>query len=266
MLGLKKKVKTKEEIKKEYREFIAQSVETGDFFKDSFEWYSFNYLKPICDRSWLLLVIILNSIILYVVMLMIEDSFPLVRKVPIVINEKDSASLLPAIYPLKESDAGNNLEESVVKYLLIKYLKDREEYNFEIMTTKSLGQKFDVIKNNSSPSEFRKFKASLSLDNPQSPIRYFGKNIIKTIKINSFKFEQEEANDFMSKARKFVTVHLPSKADIDYQLTTDYGDKKIINHYLAKIEFRFPRIDSENLNKNLNFAVSNYNLFIVNKK
>ena len=39
MLGLKKKVKTKEEIKKEYREFIAQSVETEDFFKDSFEWY-----------------------------------------------------------------------------------------------------------------------------------------------------------------------------------------------------------------------------------
>ncbi len=169
MLALNKKVKTKDDIKKEYREFIAQSVETGSFFKDSFEWYSFYYLKSVCDRSWLMAVIFINAIILYVLFLMAEDSFPLVRKVPIVINEKDSANLLPVISSLKESTSDNNLEEPIIKFLLIKYLKDREEYDFEKMTTKDLGKKFDIIKNNSSATEFRKFRSSLDLDNPKAP-------------------------------------------------------------------------------------------------
>ncbi|MDA9231488.1 type IV secretion system protein [Rickettsiales bacterium] len=266
MLGLKKKAKTKKDIKKEYRDFIAQSVEDGSFFKDSFEWYSFYYLKSVCDRSWLVIIISINAVILYILLLMAEDSFPLVRKVPIVINEKDSVNLIPIISSLKESTSDTNLEEPIIKLLLIKYLKEREEYDFEKMTTKDLGKKFDIIKNNSSAAEFRKFRLSLDLDNPKSPIKYFGQDINKEVKMISFSFNKKKNDDFISKARKFMTVEVPKSADIRYQLITDYGDKKTVDNYLARIEFKFPYINQENINKDLNFIVTSYDLFTINKK
>ncbi len=262
MFGRKKK----RDPKKEYRDFIRYSVESGDFYKDAFEWYIFRYISPVCDRTWLFFTTIASVVITYILAIMVINSFPIKEKIPIIVQAKDTVLYYPIITPLRDSKDLKTVEESVIKYLLINYIKEREEYNFAKITTNDLNQRFNIIKNNSTPGEFRRFKSFVSLNNKNSPIKDFGKNVARKVAIESFSFKREINEDFISKAKNFVYTELPSQANISFRLTELKGDKQTVRNYLARISFKFLRIDNQNLDDHITFKVSDYKLFINKKK
>lgn len=251
----------------EYQEFIRQSVESGNFFRDSFDWYIFRYVGPLCDRTWLFFTTIVCAAIVYTLSVIIINSLPIVQKVPVVIKAKDPTLYYPTITPLRDSEDLKTIEEAVIKYLALRYLKEREEYDFTHFTTAELNKKFNIIKNNSTPTEFNRFKSFISLSNQNSPIRYFGKNVVRQVEITSFDFVREVNENFISKAKNFVYIELPSQAEIGYTLTTIVGgEKKSVQKYVAKIVFRFSTIDNKNINSDISFKVSDYNLFVNNRQ
>jgi len=244
----------------EYREFIQQSVSDGSFFKDSFDWYVFRYVGPICDRTWLFFITIASSIIAYALIVMIMNAFPIVQKTPITIKAKDTVLYYPKITALRDSKDLRTIEEAVVKHLLINYLKEREEFDFSKLNTNALNRKFNIIKNNSTASEFRRFQSMMSLNNNSSPIRNFGKNVTRKVAIQSFSFKRKVNEDFIDKAKEFVYTQIPSSVDIAYKVQIAGAGKVIQRNYIARISFRFSRIDNRNLNQKIDFKVSDYKI------
>ena len=59
------------------REIIKKSVADGSFFNDAFGWYIFRYVSPLCDRTWLFFATIISAIIVYSLIVMIINSFPI---------------------------------------------------------------------------------------------------------------------------------------------------------------------------------------------
>ena len=248
----------------EYNQFIKQSVKDGYYFKDAMEWYIFRYVNPICERTMLFFIAVLCLLISYVLVSIIFNSLPLVEHVPVVIKAKDTSRYIPVIKSLRNSEDIRTIDEAVVRYLLIEYLKNRESFDFRKADIEVLNKKFAAIRNNSSITEYRAFQAFMSKDNPSSPIMNWGKNITRSVKITSFAFKRIELNNFVDRAKDFMSIEVPSEVEIRYNaVNSDNGtidDKQI---YLAKIKFNFPGIDAKNLKKNLEFTVVEYKNFLV---
>lgn len=271
-----------EEIKKEnneqadeYFEFIKDSVREGSYFKDALDWYFFRYVTPICDRTLLIFGAIVAAVVLYFLVGMVKSAFPLVEYDPIFIRAEDQSRYLPTLVELKPKktkpnyDAGvATLDEAVAKYLLSNYIKDREGFDFSKAEIEDVNKKFNRIRNLSVANEYKNFQLIMSKDNPNSPIHQFGKNVKKTIKIESVRFIKKEAKDFVGKAHDFLSNKIPTEAEIKFIATTETftdeeGKKDERERYLAKINFDFAGVNKDNTKEPLQFTVNSYQLFRV---
>jgi type IV secretory pathway component VirB8 len=269
----------------EYFAFVKEEVNEGRFFKDAIDWYLFRYVSPICDRTILIIGGILSIIICYVIFGIIEISFPLVVRDPIIIKAKDQSKYLPNLIQLKPKSGKpnydpnlRNIDEAIVKYLISIYINDRESYNFSKASIEDVNTKINRIKNISSVVEFKNFQNFFSEENPLSPIQNFGKNIKKNIEIIDFKFirKKEDNNNFL-KLKNFFNIELPTEAQVKFDAiitaNDEYGDVKTkTEKYLVKVKFNFlpvhkPKIvDEKNKNKEdnkLKFMIESYKLFRV---
>lgn len=248
----------------EYNQFIKQSVKDGSYFKDAVEWYVFRYVNPICERTMLFFIAILCLLISYVLINIIFNSLPLVEHVPVVIKAKDTSKYIPVIKSLRNSEDIRTVDEAVVKYLLIQYLKNREEFDFTKADIEVLNKKFAAIRNNSSISEYRAFQAFMDKDNPSSPIKNWGKNITRLIQVSAFSFKRIELNNFVDRAKDFMSIEIPEEVEIRYNVINfDNGTSDNNQKYVAKIKFKFSGIDAKNPKKDLEFTVVEYKNFLV---
>ena len=260
---------------KEYFEFIKDSVRDKSYFKDALDWYLFRYVSPICDRTILLFGTIVSAVVLYLLIQLISGAFPLVVKKPIFIKSYDQTQYFPSLVDLKPKKGKEGydpevktVDEAYAKYLLSYYVKDREGYDFSKAEVEEVNKKFNHMRNLSSASEYRNFQVIMSKDNPTSPIRNFGINVVKTITIDSVKFIRVEGTDLASKARLYLTNNIPTKAEIRFTAitkTTD-DDQNVTTEkerYLAKIDFTFGGIKKDSQNEPLDFAVNTYSLYKI---
>jgi len=254
-----------QENTEEYRKFIKQSVESGSFFADSFNWYMLRYVSPLCDRTWLFFITVVSVIISYVLVIVIIHSLPIVEKIPIIIKGKDDPATYPKISSLKDSEDLRTIEEAVGKKLLTNYVEERENYDFSTMTVNDLNDKLRKIKNNSTPEEYERFTAFVGSENPNSPIQDFGSDTIRKVTVRYVTFKRDLNKDFVSKAKTLVYQQVPTQADIGYQLKTTIDGKEDVKNYVARINFKLSTIENNNLKKDITFKVSNYELFIDNK-
>jgi type IV secretory pathway component VirB8 len=252
-----------EQDPQEYNNFVKQSVKDGSYFKDAMDWYIFRYVNPICERTMLFFIALLCLLISYILIIIIYNSLPLVQHVPIIIKAKDVSRYTPIIKSLRDSEDIRTVDEAVVKYLLIKYLKDREEFDFRKADIEVLNKKFAAIRNNSSVDQYREFQAFMNKDNPTSPIRNWGKNITRLVKINSFSFKRIELSNFVDRAKDFMSVEVPGEVEIRYNVINFDNGTEDKQTYLARIKFKFLGIDTENPKKNLELTVVEYKNFLV---
>lgn len=272
-----------EEIKKEnneeateYFEFIKTSVKDGSYFKDALDWYFFRYVTPICDRTLLIFGAIIAAFVLFFLIQMVRSAFPLVEAVPIFIEAQDQTVSFPSLARLKPKKNENGydpgvttVDEAVAKYLISTYVKDREGYDFSSAEVEDVNRKFTRIRNASSSEEYRNFQLIMSKDNPNSPINQFGQSVVKTIEIKSVKFVKKEATDFASKAREFLSVKIPTEAEVRFVAITktrnleDGTSKEERENYASKIRFVFEGVGDAEKKSMLKFTINNYQLFKV---
>ncbi len=270
----------------EYFDFVKTSVKDGSYFKDGVNWYFFRYVNPFCERTVLSFASIVACIICYCLFVMIQGAFPLVQKDPIIIRSIDESRYFPNLIPLKPHSTGPGFEEydpkivtvdeAIAKYLVSVYVTNREAYDFSKAEVEDVNNKFNRIRNTSVDKEYREFQLYMSKDNPDSPILNFGRNVVKTIDITSVKFVKKDAKDFASKAKDFISVQIPTDAEVRFIATTSSVDdegtiKTQSQNYLAKINFSFSgaikvskrdRVREQG-KKPLDFIVKNYKLYKV---
>ncbi len=259
----------KEELA-EYYQFVKNSVDDGSYFKDAMDWYMSKYVSPMVDRVLMIAVAIVASVSLYFLYQIISTAFPLVEKVPIVIRDYDTSLYRPIISRIKDEKDKNikTVDESVAKYLLVNYIKERESYDFREAKADQVKEKFTKIKNNSSFAEYKNFQLFMSRDNYDSPINNFGKNIYQTVNIKSFDFNRTESMSRYEKLKWLFVKKIPSKAEVMFETVTYKVDKdgnKFVEteNFLAKIKFAFGGLNREAKSGILSFVVDEYKLFRV---
>jgi type IV secretory pathway component VirB8 len=263
------------EESKEYFQFIKGAVRDRVYFNDALNWYLFRYVAPICDRTLLIFGAIIAAVVLYFLIILVSGAFPLVVKDPIFIRAGDQTKSFPSLVSLKPKKGKigydseiRTVDEAYAKYLLSAYVKDREGYDFSEAEIEDVNKKFNHIRNLSSASEYRNFQALMSKDNPNSPIRNFGLNIVKTIEIDSVRFLRNDPVDFATKARQYLSNKIPTQVEIRFTASiknTNSGEKTSIEkeRYLAKINFTFDGVNKDVTNGVIPFAVNTYALYRV---
>lgn len=161
-----------------------------------------------------------------------------------------------------------NFDDSILKFLLINYVKNREEFDFSKSNIEDVNKKFNRIKSNSNLREYKNFQAIMSKENKNSPIQFFGRNVKKTIALESIKFNRPKPKNFAQKILFFIANSIPLEADIRFLSTTrtvdEFGFEKITSEiFLAKIKYDYQPIFKKDNQTKINFSVNKYVLYKV---
>ena len=258
-------------------EEINQSIKDKTFYKDGIDWYFFNYLSPICDRFMLIISGAISIIVFYIVLKMIESTYPLVEEFPIFYKSYDQSLYTPKLVRLKRDNISNSdiaqdasVDESVLKYLIKNYVKEREGFNFKDAKISTVNKKILTIKNSSSSTVYKQFQQAIDKNNPTSPLNFFGQNVERKIIIKSVEFKRIVPKNFAQKAKEFIVATIPTKANVNFSATTfkiniNSGEKTTYSEdYIVKMDFLFPGIKKDHEGA-LNFEVTNYQLFRIKK-
>lgn len=265
-------IKDGEEEAIEYINDVKLSVKDGSYFKDALDWYFFRYISPICDRTYLVFGSILIGTALFYLVQMYLAAFPLITKLPIAIYAPEDAQNVSIIKPAKTTISRNDAEKEmsaddiVARYLLKKYVENRESYDFSRGNIMDLNDKFDQIKNNSSASEYKNFQLFMSKENTRSPVHFFGKRQTRSVEIEAINIVRKTADRAFERARDFLFAKPPNEAEVRFIAITKSDDGLISNEnrerYFAKIKFDFPGAKNEE-NSQVKFTVTSYKLFKI---
>jgi len=266
-----------QEVEAEYNKFIQENIQNNKYFEDAKDWYFFRYVSPICDRTYLFIAIAILFSLMFVIYKINLAIFPLRIVQPIYIQAKNDIGPydvnLVKLKPKKgEANYDRNVEnfdDSIIKFLLVKYIKDREEFDFRKGDVTDLNLKYSLIKNNSSFLEYKNFQKIMSKENRSGPIQYFGKNYFKTVVINNIRFYRKEPANIAQKLLYFIISPIPYQADIRFQgilhYIDDYGNNiSTIENFMAKINYEYQAIYKNDFQPNLNFMVNKYTLYKIN--
>ncbi len=259
---------------KEYFEFIKDSVADKSYFKDGLNWYFFRYLKPVCDRTILIFGSIISVVVLYFLIEMIQNSFPLVEEKPIIVTAIDETRFYPKLISLKKRDNSynvdyKNVDQVLAKYLIEYYVKERESFDFSDGELNKVNRKYDRVKNMSSLDEYRIFQKIMSKDNPSSPINFFGQDVTRSVEIDSFNyiFEDETNQGIAIRAKNFLISKVPQSAQVYFTATTKTKISEVNSEieserFMVKIDFYFDGVNSENEGE-IDFAIKSYELYKI---
>jgi type IV secretion system protein VirB8 len=247
--------------KEGYFKFINATVEDGSYFKDARDWYIFRYIYPVCERTLLFFIASIAGLVTYILAITIINAFPITQESPVVIHSKDQSVYFPVIKPLKDSIELTTIDEAVIKYLSTKYLQKREAYNFRKFDIRSLNDRLNYIKNNSSSQEYINFQTFLNKSNPRSPILYFGKDFQRSVNIDMVSFPRRNTDDLIKKAKDMLSSQIPKMIDIRYTITNKINSKtSSTEKYLTRLSFTFSGVQQESQSK-LNFNVTSYKTY-----
>jgi type IV secretory pathway component VirB8 len=254
---------------KENFDAIRDSVESGEYFKDGVNWYFFRYVNPFCERTIFFISFTCIALMFYMLFNLIEASYPLVKKVPIVVKAVDESLYFPYLIKLKSQNNTNikSVDEAVLSYLLKKYVMNRENHNYSDAEIEPINLKFNQIRNTSSSAEYINFQNFMSKNNPSSPIYDFGKDAYRKVHIDSVNFIENSPKTFSDKAKSFLIDAIPTDAEIRYTLRYKHDNgEQTDQKYLVKINFTFSgihRIENNDTDPTLPFRVNSYKTYII---
>ena len=263
------------EVKAKYNEFIKENITTGQYFKDGRDWYIFRYVNPICDRTTLIIGMTILLFTIYSVKNILDSIFPLVISQPIFVSPKDPTIYQTKIVKLKprKGEAGfdpeiQTVDESIIKYLISIYVKDRESFDFRSGETEIVNKKFNRIKTNSTFREYKNFQSIMSKENKESPMHNFGKNVVKKVFFESITFKRKEGKNAFEKALFFIANSVPLEASVRFstevKTTDDLGQiEKKYQKYLAKIKYDYTPVYKNDKQPSVAFTINQYVLYKV---
>lgn len=156
---------------------VQEYIKSGEYFSDARKWYSSKYVVPLSSRSLLLLACIMFATLLTIICINIDILLPVNEKINYLI--KSGAEKQATITNTKQS-ALRDPYSSVANIMLENYVKQREEYNYDL-----LKQQFVFIKNSSTSIIYMQFANFMNIDNPLSPVIRYQKLFRRSINITS---------------------------------------------------------------------------------
>ncbi|HJD59067.1 MAG TPA: virB8 family protein [Rickettsia endosymbiont of Omalisus fontisbellaquei] len=156
---------------------IQEYIKSGEYFIDARKWYNFKYILPLSHRSLLLLICTIFTLLFTLICINIDILLPINEKVSYLI--KDDAEKQATVTNTKHSSLSNPYI-SVANIMLQNYVKQREEYNYDI-----LKEQFTFIKNASTSIVYMQFANFMNIDNSLSPVIRYQKLYRRSINVLS---------------------------------------------------------------------------------
>lgn len=210
---------------------ISEKIRDGSYYEEAKQWYFRKYLSPITDRSYVLVIACLIGIAFLISAYntwQLKKSMDAKRDYPFIVNAENSTDDFSHIKSL--GDDSETAQQAIAKYLVIDYIRTREEY-----TKDMLGEKYKrilkKIKRTSTASVLSEYKNYMNDLNPYSPLIRYSDHSERKIEIKSFSFLD---NDITS-----------GKADVifDAIVINDNG-KTETSQWEATVHFRLPNVEN----------------------
>jgi type IV secretory pathway component VirB8 len=227
---------------------IAKKIKDGSYYNDAIDWYARRYLYPITERTALIFFASVMCFALLISSLNIKSLITENEILPFPIYVDNTTDYFSIISPLAKNF--DSTQEAVARYLVIDYLKSREEYSYESMQGDKLKYRLKKMKSSSSKQVLDEYKNYINPLNPYSPVVRYADHTNRQITIQSFDFigqdtttgkakiifeavEQNEKDGSATKSLWEATVHfrLP---DIETIARTGAPLRFLVKYYMAK--------------------------------
>lgn len=153
---------------------IQEYIKSGEYFIAARKWYRAKYLSPLLQRSIIFLWTSIFGVLFIGVAVNMQSLFPLINPVRYSLNVRDayqsSATIIRADY------VERNPLASIADIMVRGYVMQREKYDYN-----TLVQQFTFIKNSSNRLVYRKFYNSMNIDNLDSLILRYQKEIRRSV-------------------------------------------------------------------------------------
>ncbi len=215
---------------------LKQLIESGEYFEEAKRWYKTSYIHPFSQRSFLLIISVISLVVFLSILVNIYNLFPMKREVQYIINSADLTDKAVKIYKATYDD--RDVQLSITNVLVNKYIIAREKYNYQ-----DLKKQFTYVKNNSTRVIFQRFLSFMNIDNAESLILKYQKNINREVTIVSSSYPDQN--------NAIVNIHTIAK-DVTGK---KYEDKL----WQIKLQFDIDKVDIDVASgKKFNFTVTNY--------
>lgn len=238
---------------KQDRSKIAEMVKSGEYFKQSFEFYSVKYLYQLTIRTQFLILFALLGFATFTSFETFRQDYK-TSSLAFAIYAVDQVKYFPILKPLAFKK--EPIETSVARYMLERYVKLREYYNPADFTEGNSEAYQNRIYALSSRQMIENYQDLINPEvNSNSPILKYKNRFIREVTIKSINLKEEQGS--ADQAEIIYEVALFNKA------TKQFEPKE---EYKAEIKYIINNIDRVyNKQEKLYFAVTDYNTYKLSK-
>lgn len=201
---------------------IRKSIDNGEYFSQTKEWYFQKYLMPAAQRTGILILVSLILIALYVMLDLARISYS-DKQYPFSIYSVDQTRYFPVLNSIGQDN--ENINISVARYFASYYVSKRESYNYEDFLPENLDITLNSVSTLSSRRIFHDYNDYIDSDlNPDSPINKFKNTMRRSIVIDRVEFNGN--------------YPLPERAKVYYRALDRYNDgRQETSNYVADMDF-----------------------------
>ncbi|MSO13983.1 VirB8/TrbF family protein [Rickettsiales endosymbiont of Trichoplax sp. H2] len=216
----------------------------NDFYQRSLKWFLYKYVNINATLRLLLIVVV----IFFIAAMLIINTANVTKeshRYPFPIYFNNEVKYFPKIQSIGNKNENINL--SVAKYLIINYLKMREEFDENSLIPEKLNEKLNYVNNVSSLKVFQKYFKFINIDdNPDSPLLKYRYKNSRIITIDKVVFSKD--------------VIVPSYAQVYYKVRSLIDKKENIENKIAEITFFMSEINKKFIDskQDLNFLITDY--------
>ena len=225
---------------------VKQVYESGKYFSDAYGWYCDRFLAPYSERVFLFFLSIFSLLIVVLVASIIIGLFPLKETFPVLVHQEDTLLYTPVIKKLKPDNIDYTSNESVARYLAIKYIKLLFDNDFSDNDLNTLKNKLEKIKNLSTKPVYEKARVYLN--------DLFKKNVNQKVEIKEIKFVNNSKDIYNYSKENY-------KIEFNYKVYEFVDDNVKESESKILLTFKFSNInynDKTDSFEPIKFVVNNF--------
>lgn len=197
---------------------IAERIDNDGYFREAREWYKFSNLLPICERSYMVLILAAVCFALAVTIINLKLIGETVIRTPFAVGVEQGANV--AYYMTRLSDdMKENPQLSVANFMIESFVETREGYTPKLQTPQGYASRYRKIKTMSSKNIYNRYRAYMSQLNPVSPLRKYSNHTEREIDVYSIEYSTDYLYSTHAKV-KFTSREIPLRGK-DRTIKTD---------------------------------------------
>lgn len=206
---------------------INALIESGAYFDEVRRWYNVKYHSPISERVFFIVITTMTAIVTLLAVRSFTAIFPIAPLEPVIYFVPDIENKVARLTEL--SEATDDPNAVIQKFLITEYVKDREGYSGE-----RLERNVRAIHQSSSPEEYQRYRSWLDPSNPNSPITLYERHTERDVDVRN------------------VTIRIGKGAEADgfgmYQAIVPFvatvrrGGNDQLSHWKAEVTFRYKKL------------------------